>query len=78
MRGGNEEPTKTELSIIEAEWPQIEAELDGLDLELELLGRNPSELKIRRVRRTVRRLLAAHREQVTEGRGTRRGLRAAA
>lgn len=56
---GDREPTPEELAAIEAEWPVIAAELELLDVELELLGRPASPLDARRLRRATRRVLAA-------------------
>ncbi|GAA0573367.1 hypothetical protein HPO96_17440 [Kribbella sandramycini] len=59
-----EDPTPADLAAIEAEWPQIAAELDVLDAEIAELTNSPymSELDRRRVRRAERRVLDAHRE----------------
>jgi hypothetical protein len=54
-------PTAADLAAIEAEWPQIEAELAVLDAEIRALSvaGGPSPLDWRRLRRAERRALAA-------------------
>lgn len=59
-----EEPTAADLAAIEAEWPQIAAELDVLDAEIAELISGPymSEIDRRRTRRAERRVLDSRRE----------------
>jgi len=61
--GEDREPTASELAAIEHEWPLIEAELVLLDAEIRILSieNGPSPLDRRRLRRTVRQVLAAQR-----------------
>ncbi|WP_112248794.1 DUF6284 family protein [Kribbella monticola] len=61
---GDEEPTAAQLAAIEAEWPQIQADLDQLDAEIVALSSGPhmSELDRRRVRRAEHRFLSVGRE----------------
>ncbi|MET9935198.1 MULTISPECIES: DUF6284 family protein [unclassified Streptomyces] len=56
------EPSDAELDAIEHEMPLILAEVDLLDVQIALLGRVPSELDARRLRRARRRMLEARRE----------------
>jgi len=60
----DEEPTFGDLVAIEAEWPQIAAELDLLDAEIAALIDGPymSEIDRRRTRRAERRVLDSRRE----------------
>lgn len=62
--GHSGEPTAAELAAIEAEWPQIAADLDALDAEIAALIAGPymSEIDRRRVRRAERRVLDTRRE----------------
>ncbi|WP_412540231.1 DUF6284 family protein [Longispora sp. K20-0274] len=55
-------PTPQELAEIEAEWPQIEADilaLDDLDETLRVVDAQVVDLDSRRARRTRRRIIAA-------------------
>jgi uncharacterized protein DUF6284 len=56
------EPTPADLAAIEAEWPQIEADLAVLDAEIRALVAHggPSPLDWRRLRRARRQAIAAH------------------
>jgi hypothetical protein len=53
------EPTDAELDVIEREMPVILADVDLLDAYITTLGRTPTELDNRRIRRARRRALAA-------------------
>jgi hypothetical protein len=53
------EPTAAELDAIEQEMPVILADVDLLDAQIITLGRTPTELDARRIRRARRRALAA-------------------
>ena len=57
------DPTATDLSGIEDEWPLIEAELDVLDAEISLIYAEdhggPSPLDWRRLRRAEQRVVRA-------------------
>ncbi|MFI5953789.1 DUF6284 family protein [Cryptosporangium sp. NPDC051539] len=57
---GEREPSTTELAAIEAEWPEIEADLAVVDAEIAMFAsdRGPSLLDWRRLRRAERRALA--------------------
>ncbi|MFI0736842.1 DUF6284 family protein [Streptomyces sp. NPDC021100] len=56
------EPTDAELDAIEREMPVILADVDLLDAQITTLDRTPSELDVQRIRRALRRVLAAYRE----------------
>ncbi|MCX4520522.1 DUF6284 family protein [Streptomyces anulatus] len=56
------EPSDAELDAIETEMPAILADVDLLDAQIMTIGRTPSELDERRIRRARRRVLAARRE----------------
>lgn len=62
------EPTDAELAAIEAEWPQIEAELELLDAQITALTtrQETGELAWRRLRRTQRRVLRTHPTQIPD------------
>ncbi|WP_240139933.1 DUF6284 family protein [Streptomyces sp. MUM 178J] len=53
------EPTNAELDAIEREMPVILADVDLLDAHIVTLGRTPTEVDDRRIRRARRRALAA-------------------
>ncbi|MFJ4014469.1 DUF6284 family protein [Streptomyces sp. NPDC090026] len=55
------EPSAAELDAIESELPLILAEVDLLDAQIMTLGRVPTVLDARRLRRARRRVLAARR-----------------
>ncbi|MFJ3672268.1 DUF6284 family protein [Streptomyces sp. NPDC090106] len=55
------EPTAAELDAIERELPLILAGVDLLDAQIITIGRTPTELDSRRIRRARRRVLAARR-----------------
>jgi hypothetical protein len=57
------EPSAEELAAIDAEWPQIEADLAALDAEIDVLCAHGQvcELDRRRVRRKGRRALTVSR-----------------
>ncbi|MFF1404678.1 DUF6284 family protein [Streptomyces sp. NPDC058294] len=52
------EPTAAELDAIEQEMSLILADVDLIDAQIITLGRTPSELDDRRIRRARRRVLA--------------------
>lgn len=54
----NEEPTRSHLAAIDAEWPVIAAELEVTDAECRLAASPIDVLAVRAHRRAVRRLLA--------------------
>ncbi len=54
----NEEPTRSHLAAIDAEWPVIAAELEVTDAECRLAASPADVLAVRAHRRAVRRLLA--------------------
>lgn len=57
--GAEQEPTGAELAAIEAEWPEIEADLDVVDAMARMaLADRPSEIDWRRLRRAEHRALA--------------------
>ncbi|MEU1270884.1 DUF6284 family protein [Streptomyces sp. NPDC005799] len=60
------EPTDAELDAIEREMPAILADVDLLDAQIITIDRTPTELDVRRIRRTRRRLLAALAHQATD------------
>ncbi|MGW6541737.1 DUF6284 family protein [Streptomyces massasporeus] len=64
------EPTDAELDAIEQEMPVILADVDLLDAQIVTLGRTPSELDGRRIRRARRRALAARVALVNRAAGT--------
>lgn len=57
----DQEPTDAELAAIEAESPQIEADLALLDAQIRVLTADggPTQIDWRRLRRAVRQVLAA-------------------
>ncbi|MFH8371999.1 DUF6284 family protein [Streptomyces cyaneofuscatus] len=56
------EPTDAELDAIETEMPLILADLALLDAQIMTIGRTPTELDERRIRRARRRVLTARRD----------------
>jgi len=60
------EPTHAELEAIELEMPVILAGVDLLDAQIITMGRTPTELDVRRIRRARRRLLTALANQATD------------
>ncbi|MGC4907075.1 DUF6284 family protein [Streptomyces cyaneofuscatus] len=58
------EPSNAELDAIETEMPLILADVALLDAQIMTIGRTPTELDQRRIRRARRRVLAARRELV--------------
>ncbi|MFB7436197.1 DUF6284 family protein [Streptomyces microflavus] len=56
------EPSDAELDAIETEMPLILADVALLDAQIMTIGRTPTELDQRRIRRARRRVLAARRE----------------
>jgi hypothetical protein len=58
-KGSGREPSAADLAAIEAEWPQIEADLAVLEGEIRGLvaADRVDELEVRRVRRAGRRVL---------------------
>jgi cob(I)alamin adenosyltransferase len=69
-----DEPTAADLAAIEREWPQIAADLELLNAQIDLMNAGPfaSVLDWRRVRRAERRMLDlaesfADRRAETEG-----------
>ncbi|WDG30743.1 DUF6284 family protein [Streptomyces sp. CA-278952] len=56
------EPTDAELDAIDREMPLILADVDLLDAQIMTIGRTPTELDERRIRRARRRVLAARRD----------------
>ncbi|MEV6477940.1 DUF6284 family protein [Streptomyces sp. NPDC051657] len=56
------EPSDVELDAIETEMPAILADVVLLDAQIMTIGRTPTELDERRIRRARRRVLAARRE----------------
>jgi hypothetical protein len=52
------EPTTEELDAIAVETPLILAEVELLDVRIALMGRTPSELDTRRLRKAVHRVLS--------------------
>ncbi|MEV1047221.1 DUF6284 family protein [Streptomyces sp. NPDC049916] len=56
------EPSNAELDAIETEMPLILADVALLDAQIMTIGRTPTELDQRRIRRARRRVLAARRE----------------
>ncbi|MDX2541962.1 DUF6284 family protein [Streptomyces sp. WI04-05B] len=55
------EPTPAELDGIEREMPLILAQVDLLDAQIITMDRTPTELDVRRIRRALRKVLAAGR-----------------
>ena len=67
-------PSPSDLAVIEAEWPQIEADLAELDAEIEALyaaDRRPDELDWRRKRRSEARLTRTASRPTRPGTGLR-------
>ncbi|WP_075737631.1 DUF6284 family protein [Streptomyces acidiscabies] len=60
------EPTDAELSAIEVEMPVILADIELLDAQIATLGRVPTVLDARRLRRARRRALAARVDLVNQ------------
>ncbi|WP_334664873.1 DUF6284 family protein [Streptomyces cyaneofuscatus] len=56
------EPSNAELDAIELEMPLILADVALLDAQIMTIGRTPTELDQRRIRRARRRVLAARRD----------------
>ncbi|BAG19719.1 MULTISPECIES: DUF6284 family protein [Streptomyces] len=56
------EPSDAELDAIDREMPAILADVDLLDAQIMTIGRTPTELDERRIRRARRRVLAARRD----------------
>ncbi|MEU2572707.1 DUF6284 family protein [Streptomyces anulatus] len=56
------EPSDAELDAIDRELPVILADVDLLDAQIMTIGRTPTELDERRIRRARRRVLAARRD----------------
>ncbi|MFJ1740553.1 DUF6284 family protein [Streptomyces microflavus] len=56
------EPSNAELDAIETEMPLIQADVALLDAQIMTIGRTPTELDERRIRRARRRVLAARRD----------------
>lgn len=56
------EPSDAELDAIELEMPLILADVVLLDAQIMTIGRTPTELDARRIRRARRRVLAARRD----------------
>jgi len=61
---GSAEPSLSDLSAIESEWPVIEAELEVVAAECRLAGSPGDQLAIRAHRRAVRSLLAVLAESI--------------
>ncbi|MFI8314531.1 DUF6284 family protein [Streptomyces microflavus] len=56
------EPSNAELDAIDREMPLILADVALLDAQIMTIGRTPTELDQRRIRRAHRRVLAARRD----------------
>ncbi|MGW6590118.1 DUF6284 family protein [Streptomyces globisporus] len=63
------EPSNGELDAIETEMPAILADVALLDAQIMTIGRTPTELDERRIRRARRRVLAARRELANRSAG---------